>query len=87
MGARSGKWELEEQAYLRGLGRRVRLLRLTRELSQEELATAADMSRNFVSSIERGAHGVDVVRLFRLANALKVDIERLVAEPDQTGEP
>ena len=42
-----------ERKYLRGVGRRVRLLRLSRELSQDQLATAAGMSRNFVSSIER----------------------------------
>jgi transcriptional regulator with XRE-family HTH domain len=77
---------LEEHVYLRGLGRRVRLLRLTREMSQEQLATASGMSRNFVSSIERGAHGVDVVRLLRLAGALKVDIGQIVSDPD-TKEP
>jgi transcriptional regulator with XRE-family HTH domain len=73
---------LEEHVYLRGLGRRVRLLRLTREMSQEQLATASGMSRNFVSSIERGAHGVDVIRLLRLAGALKVDIGQIVSDPD-----
>jgi transcriptional regulator with XRE-family HTH domain len=77
---------LEESVYLRGLGKRVRLLRLTREMSQEQLATASGMSRNFVSSIERGAHGVDVVRLLRLAGALKVDIGQIVSDPD-TREP
>jgi transcriptional regulator with XRE-family HTH domain len=75
---------LAEHVYLRGLGRRVRLMRLTREMSQEQLATASGMSRNFVSSIERGAHGVDVVRLFRLAGALKVAIEEIVADPEAT---
>jgi transcriptional regulator with XRE-family HTH domain len=70
-----------ERLYLRGLGKRIRLLRVDRELSQEQLARASGMSRNFVSSIERGAHGVDVVRLLRLASALDVDIAALVAEP------
>jgi transcriptional regulator with XRE-family HTH domain len=70
-----------ERLYLRGLGKRIRLLRVDRELSQEQLADAAGMSRNFVSSIERGAHGVDVVRLLRLASALDVDIGVLVSEP------
>jgi transcriptional regulator with XRE-family HTH domain len=71
---------LDEQTYLQGLGKRVRILRLTREMSQEQLATASHMSRNFVSSIERGAHGVDVVRLLRVSRALKVGIEAIVAE-------
>jgi len=71
----------EERNYLRGLGKRIRLIRVDRELSQEQLAKAAGMSRNFVSSVERGAHGVDVVRLVRLAAALDVDVAVLVSGP------
>jgi transcriptional regulator with XRE-family HTH domain len=82
-----GREQLFEYAYLRRLGKRVRLLRLTRELSQEQLADASAMSRNFVSSIERGAHGVDVVRLLRLAGALGVSIEQIVADPESNGSP
>ena len=64
--------------FLRNLGRRIRLLRVDRELSQEQLARAAGMSRNFVSSIERGAHGVDVVRLRWLAAVFEVSVATLV---------
>jgi len=56
-----------EAAFLIALGKRVRLLRLIRELTQDELAQAAGISRSFVSMIEHGTHGVDVVRLWRLA--------------------
>jgi transcriptional regulator with XRE-family HTH domain len=79
-------WALDEQMYLRAMGKRVRILRLTREMSQEQLATASRMSRNFVSSIERGAHGVDVVRLLRVSRALKVSIEEIVGEAKETEE-
>lgn len=69
----------EAQAeFLRALGRRLRLFRLLRELSQEELAAVSGMSRSFVSIIEHGAHGVDVVRLFRLAAALDVSLLTLL---------
>jgi len=68
-----------EREFLRKLGKRIRLLRVDGELSQEQLAHAAGMSRNFVSSIERGAHGVDVVRLLRLATAFGISVEALVA--------
>jgi transcriptional regulator with XRE-family HTH domain len=71
----------DERLYLRALGKRIRVLRVTRELSQEQLARAAGMSRNFVSSIERGNHGVDVVRLLRIAAALGVDIGELTSDP------
>ena len=67
-----------EAAFLRALGKRVRLLWLVQELTQEELAQAAGMSRSFVSLIEKGSHGVDVVRLLRLANALQVSLPELL---------
>ena len=73
--------EVDPGVYLRALGKRVRLLRLTRELTQEELAAAAGISRSFVSLIEHGAHGVDVVRLVRLAAALEIRLAELLGEP------
>lgn len=72
---------VDPDAYLRALGKRVRLLRLTREMTQEQLGEAAGMSRSFVSVIEHGTGGVDVVRLLRIAAALDVPIEELLRMP------
>jgi transcriptional regulator with XRE-family HTH domain len=69
-----------EREFLRRLGKRVRLVRVDREVSQEQLAQATGMSRNFVSSIERGAHGVDIVRVVRLAVALDVGLPDLLPD-------
>jgi transcriptional regulator with XRE-family HTH domain len=66
------------EAWLVGLGKRVRILRLTREMTQDDLAVATGMSRSFVSLIEHGAHGIDVVRLLRLAAALEVPLAELI---------
>jgi XRE family transcriptional regulator, aerobic/anaerobic benzoate catabolism transcriptional regulator len=64
--------------FLTALGRRVRLLRATREWTQDELARRAGISRSFVSLIEHGCHGVDVVRLLRLSGVLGVTLVELV---------
>jgi DNA-binding XRE family transcriptional regulator len=72
--------------YLRVLGKRIRILRVVRELSQEELARRAGVTRNFVSAVERGAQGVDVVRLRKLAAALRADVTDLLADPDPASE-
>jgi transcriptional regulator with XRE-family HTH domain len=64
--------------FVRALGKRVRLLRLTAELTQEELADAAGISRSFVSLIEHGARGVDVVRLLRLATVFGIPLSEMV---------
>jgi transcriptional regulator with XRE-family HTH domain len=77
-----------ERAFLRQLGKNVRLQRVNRDLSQEQLAQAARLSRNFVSSIERGTHGIDIVRLVRLAMALGVGLSDLLPDlADLTKQP
>ncbi len=59
-------------------GQRLRELRQTRGLSQEELAFRAKLHRTYVSSAERGARNVALVNLEKLAKALDVDICDLV---------
>ncbi len=58
----------------RVLGRRVRSLRQTLGISQEELADRADLHRNYVSSVERGERDVGIVALGRLVTALGVSL-------------
>ena len=69
-------------ALLLALGKRVRLLRRTSELTQDELAVKAGMSRSFVSLIEHGKHGIDIVRLARLAAALDEPLSTLIREAE-----
>lgn len=73
-----GGAEPDVEAFLRALGKRVRILRLTRELTQDELAVATGMSRSFISVIEHGTSGVDVARLLRIAVVLGVPLGELL---------
>lgn len=68
----------QDRTFLTALGKRVRLLRLSREWTQDEVAGKTGMSRSFVSLIEKGGHGVDVVRLLRLADVFGVTLVELV---------
>lgn len=55
-------------------GRRLRELRLERNLSQEGLAFRAGLHRTYVSSAERGERNVALVNIDKLARALSVDV-------------
>lgn len=53
-------------------GRRVRLLRVARGMSQDALANAAGLHRTYVSSLERGQRNVGIDNVYALADALGV---------------
>lgn len=59
-------------------GHRVRELRLSAGLSQEELAEAAGIHRTYVSSLERGHRNVSLDNIVAVAHALKVDAAHLL---------
>lgn len=50
--------------------RNVRALRRAREISQEELAHSAELSRTYVSSVERGERNISIDNIGKLAQAL-----------------
>lgn len=66
--------------YLRAVGLRVKLLRVTRGLSQGDVGSAAGVSRVTVGSIERGDHPASVLAYRRLAKVLGVDLGELLDE-------
>jgi ribosome-binding protein aMBF1 (putative translation factor) len=70
------------QDYREQVGRRVRLARVSRDLTQDEVAQRAGVTRNFVSAIERGVQGVDAWRMNKLAGALGVSLSWLLGHSD-----
>ena len=69
-------------AYRRAVGKRIRVWRVLHDRSQDQLAADAGVTRNFVSAIERGAQGLDAVRLRHLAAAMDMSLAELLADPE-----
>lgn len=60
------------------LGRRIRLLRVQRDWSQEDLAERAGLHRNYIGHVERGELNISVVQLTKIAQAFGVRVGVLV---------
>ena len=67
----------EDRARLRAFGLRMKLLRVSRGWSQEELAEAAGMHRTFIGQVERGQRGMNILGLWRLSRAFGISIGEL----------
>lgn len=59
------------------IGKRIRAIRKTQGLSQEQLANETALDRSYMGGIERGEHNFNIMTLIKIANALKIRIEKL----------
>lgn len=79
--------QADERGFRRQVGKRLRSQRIWLELSQDEVAAKAGVTRNFVSAVERGAQGLDAWRLTYVAHALGTTLAWLLGDPDHGKEP
>ena len=70
---------LSNGLHVSALGERIRLERLRRHLSLEQVASRAEVSRSMLSAVERGAKVPTLLVLDRIATALDTSIARLLS--------
>ncbi len=58
-------------------GENIRKIRLEKGLSQEQLASLADLHRTYIGMIERAEKNITIINIEKIAIALKVDIKTL----------
>jgi transcriptional regulator with XRE-family HTH domain len=68
-------------------GRVVRRAREARRLSQEALADLANVSRSFLSEIERGSASPSLETMQKLADAFGEQLSYLIVEYEKNNEP
>ena len=55
------------------LGENIAKFRHKKQLSQEKLAEIVDLSREYITRVERGQKNISLKKLFAIADALEVD--------------
>lgn len=69
---------MDNRKILVKFGRRVRMLRKEKNLSQEELSHKADLHRTYIGMIERAEKNITLVNIEKIANALEIGIDNLL---------
>lgn len=62
---------------LKKFGERLREVRKTKNLSQEQLADLCELDRTYVGGIERGERNVSLINILKLASSLEVETSTL----------
>ena len=72
---------MENEPELAAVGRRIQKLRKARQLSQDALAEAVDLHRNYIGLIERGERSATLITLIKLARALETPLASFFSDP------
>lgn len=71
---------MAEDDFIRALGRRIAKLRHQHNFSQERLAAETGLDRVAIAYIETGKRKPNVTSLFKIAQALEIDMAELFTD-------
>src|SRR5258706_414058 len=62
------------------LGQRIKELREAKNMSQKDLAYAADLDRSYIASIENGQRNVSIVNIEKITMAMGINLNEFLKE-------
>lgn len=71
---------MDKQKILTDFGLHLREIRISKSMSQEQLAEKAQVHRTYIGMLERGEKNATITTLFRLSNALCIPTYKLFPE-------
>ena len=66
------------QRTIKEFGKRVKKIRLSKKMSQGDVAKILNVHRTYISVIERGLRNPSLITMEKIAKALKVKIDDLI---------
>ena len=73
---------MDKTSLLKRFGKNVKIERIKKELTQEKFDEILDVNPNYIACIECGRQNMSLGKILELANALEVDIEKLLKFSD-----
>lgn len=58
-------------------GQKIRLVRMSKGLSQEELGNQSGLHRTYIGQVERAEKNISLKNIYKIANSLDVEIREL----------
>lgn len=69
---------MDKKTLLKKFGKNVKIERIKKDLTQEQLAEIMDVSQNYVANIECGKANMSLAKVLELSQHLNVKIEKLL---------
>ncbi len=69
---------MNKETLLKKFGKNVKIERIKKDLTREQLAETMDVSVNYLSSIENGKANMSLAKVLELSQYLGTDIENLL---------
>ena len=74
---------MKKTPILEKLAKRIRYLRKTKKMSQENLAEKADLHPTYIGTIERAEKNPTITSLEKIAKAFNISLTELVSFPEE----
>ena len=69
---------MNKDELLKKFGKNVKIERIKKDLTQEQLAERLSLSQNYVACIERGRQNMSLGKILELSEALNINIVKLL---------
>ena len=70
---------MDKKELLKIFGKNVKIERIKKDLTQEQLAEKMDVSQNYIACIETGKQNISLGKILELAQNLNTDIHNLLS--------
>ena len=70
----------EENFYMAFVGQRIKEIRESKGMTQQELSDKVELARTSIANLERGSQNIPFNKLFQIAEVLNIGVQELIPQ-------